>query len=256
MNLRKIGALVVVELKKLYRDPMSLIVMVLMPVGLALIFYVALSGISSTTYKYPVPGMNHFEYLLPGTMGYAVIYMGMMVAMALCEYREAGILKRLQATPTSPLEYMGSLIIANMFIAVFQGLIVLLLSVVLGFHPQGGFLGLVITSLFLAMLAITAVGLALITATIAKNSGAASGLSMIFIIPMMIFGTWLAAFNEQTFAMARFTPNFYVTESLTRIFHGAALSDGIVWKNFLILTIISLVIVVAGIQLFKRTEFR
>jgi hypothetical protein len=32
------GALTAVELKKLYRDPMNLIVMLLMPVGLALIF--------------------------------------------------------------------------------------------------------------------------------------------------------------------------------------------------------------------------
>jgi ABC-type multidrug transport system permease subunit len=252
MKMQKLIALVNVELKKLFRNPMSLAVMLLMPVALTLVFYFAMGDMPT----WWLEGASHFEFLVPGTMGYAVIYMGMMVAMALCEYREAGLLKRLQTTPTSPLEYMGSLIIANMFIAMFQGLIVLLLSVILGFQPQGGFLGLVITSLFLGLLAITAVGLALITATVAKNSGAASGLSMIFLIPMMIFGTWLAAFNEQTIAIARFTPNFYVTESLTRIFHGASLTDQIVWKNFLILSIISLVIVVAGIQLFKKTEFR
>ena len=50
---------------------------------------------------YPVPGMNHFEYLLPGTMGYAVIYKGMMVALVLSEYREAGLLKRLESTPAA-----------------------------------------------------------------------------------------------------------------------------------------------------------
>ena len=82
MKMQKMSALVVVELKKLYRDPMSLAVMLLMPVGLALIFYLALSGVTND--YYPVPGMNHFEYLLPGVMGYAVIYMGMMVALALC----------------------------------------------------------------------------------------------------------------------------------------------------------------------------
>lgn len=248
----KVIALIKVELKKLFRDPMSLVVMVLMPVSLTLIFYISMRNIP-TWGQY---GASHFEFLVPGAMGFAVIYMGMMVAMGLNEYREAGLLKRLQTTPTTPFEYMGSLIIANMFIAVFQGLIVLLLAVVLGFQPQGGVLGWVITGLFLANLAITAVGFALLTATIAKNSGAASGLSMIFILPMMIFGTWLAAFNEMTISVARFTPNHYVTESLSRIYHGASLTDGIVWKNFLILSIISLVVVFAGIQLFKKTEFR
>ena len=67
MKLRNLGALVVVELKKLYRDPMSLAVMVLMPVGLTLIFYLALERHSND--YYPVPGMNHFEYLMPGVMG-------------------------------------------------------------------------------------------------------------------------------------------------------------------------------------------
>ena len=100
MKMQKIGALVVVELKKLYRDPASLAVLLLMPVGLTLVYYLALRNVSND--YYPVPGMNHFEYLLPGTMGYAVIYMGMMIALALSEYREAGLLKRLESTPTSP----------------------------------------------------------------------------------------------------------------------------------------------------------
>jgi len=252
MKTQKMIALVTVELKKLYRDLASLAVMLLMPVGLTLVFYFALRNLPT----WWLEGASHFEFLVPGTMGFAVIYMGMMVAMGLCAYREAGLLKRLESTPTSPYEYLGSLIIANMFIAVSQGLIVLLLSVILGFRPQGGLPGLVLTSIFLGLLAITAVGLALLTATIVKSSSAASGLSMIFVIPMMIFGTYLAVFDEMTGRIAHFTPNFYVTESLTRIFHGAPLSDRIVWQNLLILSIISLVVVVAGIQLFKKTEFR
>lgn len=253
MKTQKIIALVKVELKKLYRNPMSLAVMLLMPVGLTLVFYLALGNLYQDPNR---PGMSHFEYLVPGTMGYAVIYMGMMVALALCEYRQAGLLKRLESTPTSPYEYLGSLIIANMFIAVFQALIVLLLSVILGFEAQGGLLGLVLVCVFLGLLAITAVGLGLITATIAKNSGAASGLSMIFIVPMMMFGTFLAVFNEMTRTIARFTPNYYATDALSLIFNGVSLSDRIIWQDLLILTIISLVVVVAGIQIFKKTEFR
>jgi ABC-2 type transport system permease protein len=252
MKMQKIGALVGVELKKLYRDPMSLAVILAMPVVLTLIFYFAMRDLPT----WWLEGASHFEFLVPGTRGFAVIYMIMLVAMALCTYREAGLLKRLESTPTSPYEYMGSLFIAYMVIGVFQGLVVLLLAVILGFRPQGGLPGLVMTGIFLGLLAITAVGLGLLTATIAKSSSAASGLSMIFVIPMMVFGTFLAAFSEMTISIARFTPNFYVTESLTRIFHGASMSDRIMWQNLLILAIISLVAVVAGIQLFKRTEFR
>jgi ABC-2 type transport system permease protein len=254
MKMQKIGALVVVELKKLYRDPITLAVLLLMPVGLTVVYYLALSSVTND--YYPVPGMNHFEYLLPGTMGYAVIYMGMMVALALSEYREAGLLKRLETTPASPYDYLGSLIISYMFIAVFQAWIVLLVARLLGFEPQGGLVGLLLASLFLALLGVTAVGLGLLTATVAKNSGAASGLAVIFIVPMMMFGAFLAVFSETTRTIARFTPNYYVTDSLSVIFHTGNVSAPVIWQNLLILGAITLVVVVAGIQLFKRTEYR
>jgi ABC-2 type transport system permease protein len=255
MKIQTMSALVVVELKKLYRAPMSLGVMVLMPVGLALIFYLALSKITGNDY-YPVPGMNHFEYLLPGVMGYAVIYMGMMVALGLAEYRKAGVLKRVEATPVSPSGYLGSHVFANMVIAVFQALIVLLVARILGYVPMGGLVGLLLASLFLALLAITAVGLGLITAAVAKDSGAASGLAVIFIVPMMMFGTFLAVFDDTTRNIARFMPNYYVTDSLSVIFHTGSLSDPVIWQNLLILALISLVIVVVGMKLFIKTEFR
>lgn len=252
MKTQKITALVKVELKKLYRDPTSLAIILAMPVALTVIFYFALRNIPS----WGLEGASHFEFLVPGTMGMAVIYMIMLLAMGLCTYRDAGLLKRLQSTPTSPYEYMGSLIIANTFIAVCQGLIVLLLSVILGYEAQGGLLGLVLACVFLGLLGVTSVGLGLITATIAKSSSAASGLSMIFVVPMMIFGTFLAVFNEMTRSIARFAPNYYVTDSLLRIFNGAPLSDRIIWQNLLILAAITVVVVFAGIQLFKRTEYR
>ena len=252
MKTRQITALVGVELKKLYRDPTTLAVMLAMPIVLTLVFYVALGDMPT----WWLEGATHFEFLVPGTMGIAVIYMIMLFAMGLCTYRDAGLLKRLETTPASATTYLGSQVIANMIIGAGQGLVVLLLAVLLGFHPQGGFAGMVLVTIFLGLLAASSVGFGLLTATVAKSSGAASGLSMIFVIPMMIFGTWLAAFNETTFAIARFTPNFYVTEPLTRIFHGAPFFDGVVWKDLLILTLVALVALVSGIQLFKRIEYR
>jgi len=254
MKTQKISALVVVELKKLYRDPMNLAVMLFMPVGLALIFYLALGNVYND--YYPVAGMNHFEYLLPGVMGYAVIYMGMMVALGLCEYRKAGLLNRVKTTPVSTTTYLVSLIIANMVIATFQGMIVLLVARLLGYEPLGGLVGLLLACIFLALLAVSAVGLGLITAAIAKDSGAASGISAIFIVPMMMFGALLAVFDETTHTIAKFTPNYYVSSSLMVIFQMGNISDPIIWQNLLILAAISLVVVVAGIQLFKKTAFR
>jgi ABC-2 type transport system permease protein len=254
MRIQKLSALVVVELKKLYRDPMNLAVMLLMPLGLTLIFYVALRNISND--YYPLPGMNHFEYLLPGVMGYAVIYMGMMVALALVEYRKSGLLDRIETAPVSTTTYLVSHIIANMIIATFQGLIVLLVARLLGFQPLGGLPGLLMAVVFLALLAISAVGLGLLTAAITKDSGAASGISAIFIVPMMMFGALLAVFDNTTRTIARFTPNFYVSDSLSIIFFTGSFSNPAIWQNLLTLAAISLVLVVVGILLFRKLAYQ
>jgi ABC-2 type transport system permease protein len=250
--MQKIIALVLVELKKLYRAPMNLAVMVLMPMGLTLIFYFALGHVYND--YYPVPGMNHFEYLLPGVMGYAVIYMGMMVALALVEYRNTGLLMRVEVTPVSTATYLGSQIVANMIIATFQGLIVLLVARILGYVPLGGLAGLLLTVVFLAVLGVTAVGLGLITAAIAKDTGAASGIAAIFIVPMMMFGALLAVFDETTRTIARFTPNYYVSDSLSIIFQQGSLSAPALWQNLAILAGITLLVVALGIGLFAKTK--
>ena len=255
MNLQTMRALIVVELKKLYRDPMTLGILLLMPVGLTLVFYFALGDIRNDYYGY-ASEMSHFDYLLPGAMGYAIIYMGMIVALALVEYRKSGLLKRIQATPVSPSVYLGSHIIANMIIATGQGLIVLVMALLLGFEPLGGVAGLLLASLFLALLAISAVGLGLITAAVSKDTGAAGGLSVIFIVPMMMFGALLAVFNETTRNIAHFMPNYYVSDALSVIFHTGNLSDPAIWQDLLTLGGISIVIVIAGMQFFKRTAYR
>jgi ABC-type multidrug transport system permease subunit len=143
-----------------------------------------------------------------------------------------------------------------MLSAVFQGLMVLLVARLLGYVPLGGLVGVLLTCLFLALLAVSAVGLGLITAAVAKNSGAAGGLAVIFIVPMMMFGGLLVVFNETTRNIARFMPNFYVSDSLSVIFHTGSVSDLVIWQNMLILTIISAVLLVAGIQLFSRVRNR
>ena len=56
--------------------------------------------------------------------------------------------------------------------------------------------------------------------------------------------------------IAKFTPNYYVTNSLSIIFHLDRVSDPAVWQNLLILAAISLVVLVGGIQLFQRTGYR
>jgi ABC-type multidrug transport system permease subunit len=73
---------------------------------------------------------------------------------------------------------------------------------------------------------------------------------------MMMFGALLAVFSETTRTIARFTPNYYVSDSLSIVFQRGTVSDPMIWQNLVILAIISLVLVVTGMQMFRRIGYR
>jgi ABC-type multidrug transport system permease subunit len=51
-------------------------------------------------------------------------------------------------------------------------------------------------------------------------------------------------------------PNFYVSDSLSMIFHEGKITDPAILQNLLILAAISAVVAAGGILIFKRAEFR
>jgi len=54
--------------------------------------------------------------------------------------------------------------------------------------------------------------------------------------------------------IARFTPNYYVSDSLSIIFQQGSVGDPTLWQNLAILTGATLAIVVPGILLFMKTK--
>ena len=250
MNLQRTMALLKIELKKVIREPVILFISILFPVALTLLLGFALSGLASSS----VPGYSVFDTMVPGLFGYACIWITMTVATTFVDDRELGLLKRINTTRTTSGEFMVSHIISNTLISLLQVAIVAVLSFVLGFRPEGGISGFLLAFVFIGFLSICSVGFGLITATIAKNSGAASGVAMIFILPQMLFGSAGMGIPvmESTQLIAMFLPSYYATNSLEMIFRGTPSAEITILTNLGVLAILSIVIVIVGIQLFKR----
>jgi ABC-2 type transport system permease protein len=220
--------------------------MLLFPAMLTLVFGLAFAEIDSG-----IPGVSQFEVMAPGLYAYACIFIIMIVAQSFSDDKEQGLLERINTTPTSSGEFMGSHLVSNTIIALIQVVIVVILSFLLGFRPEGTVLGLLFAFIFIIFLAICSVGLGLITATIAKSSGAATGISFIFILPQMFFGTFVPI-TPTTQVIAYFLPSFYVTDALTSIFNGATILSANILIDLLLIIIISIVIVGIGILLYKK----
>ena len=246
MNLQKILALVKVQLKKLYREPASLFLMILFPLMLTFFFGLGFAG---TIPDPDYPDVTQFDIMVPGLYAFVCIFIIMTVAQTFSEDREKGLLRRINTTPLTSGEFMGSHLISNTLISVLQVIIVVVLSFLMGY--SGDIRGLGIAFIFMIFLSVCSVGLGLVTATIAKNPGAATGLSFIFIMPQMFLGTYIIS-TDAIQVISMFLPSAYVTDGITMLFNGVSLTNPLIWIKLGTIALISVVIVIIGILLFKK----
>lgn len=242
MKIQRVLALLKMELKKVIREPAFLFLMLLFPAVLTIVFGFAFSD--------PELGIS-FNVMAPGLFAYACIFIIMTVAQSFSDIREQGLLRRLNTTPMTSGDFMASQIISNMIIAMIQVLIVFILALPFGFSPNTNIGGILLAFLLMAIFSLSSVGLGLITATISKSSGTATGLSFIFILPQMFFGTFIPITNT-TRVIAMVLPSYYATDAISSIYNGTSLLSSNILIDFAFVSIVSIIIVILGIQLFKK----
>jgi ABC-2 type transport system permease protein len=192
-----------------------------------------------------------FDAMAPGLFAYACIFIIMTVAQSFTDIREQGLLRRLNTTPMTSGDFMGSQIISNMIIAMLQVFIVFICALPFGFSPNTNIGGILFAFLLMAIFSLSSVGLGLITATIAKNSGTATGLSFVFILPQMFFGTFIPI-TDSTRLIAMILPSYYATDAIDSIYSGASLLSSNILIDFAFISIVSVIIIIIGILLFKK----
>jgi len=194
--------------------------------------------------------VTQFASMMPGMFSYAVIFVTMIVSQVFTEERQQGLLKRIAFTPTSASDIFGAQIVANTITGVFQVSVVIGSAYLMGFRPLGGLEGIGLAYLMSLLVVLCNVGFGLITATLAKSSGAATGLAFLFILPQMMLGSFIPGIPEN---LSRLVPTYYLTQTLTNVFlRGASVTSGSSVQNLGFLGVYSLVVMVTGIVLYQK----
>ena len=239
MKLQALGALVNVELKKLIRHPVNLFMNLLFPALLTIVFMF--------TFSDPELGMS-INSVVPGLVVYAVIFLIMTIAQSFSSERK--LLRRLNTTPMTSTEFIGSQIMSNMIIAIVQVVVVLVLAYLLGFRPESSIEGIILALPVTAIFALSSVGLGLITATVSKDPEMGVGLSFLFILPQMFFGTFMPL-SSSTQEIAKFIPSHYLFDALKMIFEGNWMNTNF-FLDLTVISIVSILVVLIGIILFEK----
>jgi ABC-type multidrug transport system permease subunit len=195
-----------------------------------------------------------FEFMMPGIFAFASIFLTMIVAQSFTLDRDSGLLKRINVTPTTATEFMSSQAISNMTSALIQAIVVFTMAFAVGYRPKGGISTLSLAFVLVLIFSLCNVGFGLITATLAKSPGAATGIAFLFIMPQMFLGTFVgASMSSSAQSIGRFVPSYYVTDALTSLFlRGAPLGSPTVLLDVAVTISCSISVLMIGVVLFKK----
>ena len=194
------------------------------------------------------------DFIAPGMFTFASIFLIMMVAQSFTQDRENGMMKRIRITPTTPIEFMASQVVSYMIIALIQAVLIFAMVYVMGFRPDVDASAYVFAFALVLVFSLSNVGFGLITATISKSSGAATGLSFLFVLPQLFLGTFVCTSLSGGAQIAgKFVPSYYVTDALTSLFlRGAAIMSPTILIDFAVVSASCIAILAVGIVLYAK----
>jgi len=178
----------------------------------------------------------------------------LMVSGSFVSDRQSGLLRRINITPITPTEFMLSHVLSNMVTALLQAVIVFATAYLMGFHSQASVLGVALAFVICLVFSLCNVGFGLITATLAKSEGAATGIAFLFVLPQMFLGTFVGlAMSGVAQLIGRFVPSYYVTDALSSLLlRGAPVTSPMILLDLLVVSTTSLLVLIAGTLLFRK----
>ena len=198
--------------------------------------------------------IRYVDWLVPGVLAMNMMFSCLWgVGWVVVRYRKNGVLKRLQATPLTPFEFLSAQVLARIIIVIAVTLMVFVgADLVVGFTVRGSYLALFLVFLSGAA-CLTSMGL--IVATRLKTEEVADGLLNLISWPMMFFsGVWFSMDGTHPFAqfIAGLFPLTHLVDAARRIMiDGAGLAE--VFFEISLLSAVTLLLLLVSARLFRWT---
>ena len=208
----------------------------------------------STMQRQTVRGrdVRYVDWVMPGVLAMNMMFSCLWgVGWVVVRYRKNGVLRRLQATPLTPFEFLTAQVIARLVIVIAVTVMVYLgAHLVVDFTMRGSYLALFLV-FFAGGACLTSMGL--IVATRLRTEEVADGLLNLISWPMMIFsGVWFSMEGAAPAAqfISRLFPLTYVVDGARKIMiDGGGVSD--VGFEIALLMGITLLLLTLSARLFR-----
>lgn len=222
-------------------------------IGQPLLFLVALGfGLGPVFEK--AGGGNYINFLTPGVISQAILFMAVFSGIELIWDRQFGFLKATLVAPVSRLEIVLGRVLGGATIATFQGLIVLLLTLLVGFRPQSiTTLPLAICLMFLIALLYSALGTAI--ASLMKDFHGFQLIMNFLVMPTFFLSGAIFPLKNVPrliLTISYINPLTYGVDGLRQVLAGVT-HFGLT-TDILVLSIVGIVLLSIGSYLFSKIE--
>lgn len=172
--------------------------------------------------------LSYTDYLIPGIIALSIMQMSLMgIIFTLVNYREKGIMKRLQITPIKPMDFTISQVLSRLIISVLQVAILLTVAILFFKITVIGSYGLILLLTILGSIVFIAMGMTI--SGIAKTQNAAAPIANIVMMPMMFLGNVFFPVNTMPLWLqniVKYLPLNYLSDAIRQVMiEGAKLSQ-------------------------------
>ncbi len=197
---------------------------------------------------------NYIQFLVPGIVGMGIIFTALFSGIEIIWDKKFGFLKETLVAPTSRLEIMIGRTLGGATVASLQGLIILLLSSLLGFRPYDTMLlPLALVFIFLIALFFTALGTAI--ASVLEDMQGFQLIMNFLVMPLFFLSGALFPLEglpKSLQFVAGIDPLSYGVDglrgTLVNVVHFGLATD------FLVLSAITLIVLGVGSYLFSKIQ--
>ena len=237
-------ALWVRDVTRFVRTPSQVVGALLTP----LLFLVFLgTGFSGAAIPGIPEGVDYLQYIVPGIVGFTLLFGASFAGLAILADRDVGFLKEILVAPVSRTSIVLGRVAGGSTTALVQSLLILLLSVPLGFEVRRPLLA-PLALVVLGLLAVTFVGFGIALASQFRDSQGFGILVQFAILPLYPLDQLPAAVRY----LGLLNPLTYGVDALRGVLVGTSTYPLAV--DFGALVVGAAVMVAAGAALFERVE--
>lgn len=203
------------EIARMLRDPARLASSFIMP----LMFLVVFGAGFGRTIGNMAPGVNFIKFLFPGIVAQTVCMTSLMSGVSVVWDREFGFMRELLVAPINRLGIVGGKVAGTVVVAMFQGLIILVLAPLIGVAVSFATVVKLVALIVVMSVALSSLGLLL--AVWMRSQQAFQLFMQVMIFPMIFLAgiffplnnvpTWLAV-------IAKFNPLTYGVDAVRHAF--------------------------------------